>query len=414
MKHWKKVLLIALVIFTVIFIAAYIVVVVNGKAVAVRELEKLTKRKVTIGYLGLTPPFSLDIRKLSIDGVVKADSVSITPSIVGFLSGAVAFNDITVTRPEFYYVRGTPRQARDEAKIEIPGLPVTITLPATPATAGEEPKPEVAPAAKIKKVPPLILRRFRIRGGKLNFTDYNAGDSGIKITVKDIDFNLTDLFLLPRSTVASFDLEAKIPWNKDSEEGRISVEGWVNLYKRDMNAKINIEGIDGIYLYPYYSQWVDLEKARIEQAKLNLTSNIQGLNNDITAQCHLELSDIVRRKRGADEGNDKAAKITDALLGVFQALNQGKIVLDFTIRTKMDKPQFGFADIKMAFEDKLAHSKKPVGVKDVVMLPSTVMQGTIKGATDVSKAMVDGTFAVAKELKEAFQAAFKREKKAVE
>lgn len=408
MTHWKKVLLLTLAIFTVVFIAAYIVVVVNGKTVAVRELEKLTKRKVSIGYLGLTPPLNLDIRKLSIDGVMKADAVSISPSIVGFLTGVIAFNDITITRPEFYYVKGTPRQPQRETKIEIPGLPIAITLP---IVSGEEPKQEVAPAAKIKNIPRLILRRFRIRDGKLNFIDYNAGNSGIEITVEDINFNLDNLFLIPRSTVTNFDLKAKIPWNKDTEEGKISAEGWINLYKRDMNAKVNIKGIDGVYLYPYYSQWVDLEKARIEQAKLNFTSIIQGLNNDITAQCHLELSDIIRRKRGADEENNKAAKIADALLGVFQALNQGKIVLDFTIRTKMDKPQFGFADIRMAFEDKLAHSIKPIGVKDVVMVPSTVMKGTIKGATDVSKAMIDGTFAVAKELKDAFKAAFTREKK---
>ena len=113
-----------------------------------------------------------------------------------------------------------------------------------------------------------------------------------------------------------------------------------------MLASLKIENIDAIAFYPYYSTWVDLEKARIEKAKLNFSSKIRGKDNDISAQCHLELTDIVRKVRPPEEAQQKAERLTDAVLDMFKAMNQGKVVLDFTLHTKMDHPQFGFENIK--------------------------------------------------------------------
>jgi len=85
---------------------------------------------------------------------------------------------------------------------------------------------------------------------------------------------------------------AEIPWREDSGEGIVYTSGWVNLYRKEMQARLEIEGIDGISLHPYYTKWVDLENSRIEQAKLNFFSDVQGMNNEIVAQCRLELTDI--------------------------------------------------------------------------------------------------------------------------
>jgi hypothetical protein len=182
-----------------------------------------------------------------------------------------------------------------------------------------------------------------------------------------------------------------------------------------MQATINIQDIDGIYLGPYYSNWIDLEKARIEKANLNFTSNIQGLNNNITADCHLELTDIVRSPRPPEEPQEKAEKITNIVIDTLRALDQGKIVLDFTIKTKMDRPEFGLGNIKMAFEDRIAKVFGPStsGIKpaDILLLPLKIIEGSVKGATDISKAVIDGTFAVGNEFKKAVEDSFKTESK---
>jgi hypothetical protein len=118
----------------------------------------------------------------------------------------------------------------------------------------------------------------------------------------------------------------------------------------------------------------------------------------------------VRKPRSPDEPQEKAEKLTDAVLGIFKSLNQGNIVLDFSIPTKMDAPEFGLGNIKAAFEDKLARSSRGgLKAQDVLMLPTKLIQGTIKGATDISKAVVDGTFAVGNEIKNSLEDSFRKE-----
>jgi len=155
-----------------------------------------------------------------------------------------------------------------------------------------------------------------------------------------------------------------------------------------------------------------LEKARIEKAKLNFTSDICGINNNLTAQCHLELTDIVRRPRAPEEPQEKAERIADAVLGIFKAMDQGKIVLDFTIRTKMDKPVFGFGDIRNAVESKINGGRKSgISAQGFAMLPAKLVEGTVKGATDFSKALIVGTYDVGEEIFKSVRDAFKIRKK---
>jgi hypothetical protein len=388
---------------------------------------------------------------------------------LGLLRGRIAFNEIRVINPKITYERSLPAVPKKSepaitpvlkpqesavssvvsAVSNITSLPANITavtegvanavnavtladttnttaastnttvttVPAAtvPSAVADPPKSEKPLLSSPQKrwIPPLICKYIVIKDGQLDFIDRGAGPKGLKITVKEIYLELNNLYLVPRSAVANFELRARIPWQEDEEEGRLEAIGWVNLYKKEMQATLKIHDIDGVYLYPYYSTWVDLEKARIQKAKLNFASNIEGINNDITAKCHLELTDIVRTPRSADEPQEKAEKITDVVLDIFRSLNQGKIVLDFTIRTKMDYPEFGFANIKMAFEDKLAMARKGGALHpdEVLKLPGRLLEGTVKSARDLSKAMLDGVFAIGNGIKKTAEDSFKKEPK---
>ena len=168
-----------------------------------------------------------------------------------------------------------------------------------------------------------------------------------------------------------------------------------------MGATLNVRDIDAVYLYPYYSLWVDLGKARIERAKLNFSSEINGLNNEVTADCRLELSDMVRKPLEIGELEAKASKITNAVLDRFKEQDNGSVKLNFVIRTKMDSPQFGFGNFKSAFESKLMHSRgsSRFRLQDTVTLPLRTVQSGVKSFTDLSRAMIDGIFAIGNEIK---------------
>jgi len=413
MKRLIKILGIAILIFALVFVVAYIFIVSQGKVIIARQLESLLHRKVSINYAGLTLPLNLEIKNLDISGLAKVDYAFISPSIPGLLSGKIVLNDLKLINPQLVYEKTqeeTQEKTQDKAKVEGVSANVnTMTVASNPALkSGLQPKS----APKKNQYLRLIIKRLNIKDGQIDFIDHTLPAEGIKITVKDINFHLTNLYIYPRSAITNFELTGRIPWMQGEEEGKIEAKGWVNLFKKDIQATVKVADIDGVYLYPYYSTWVDLEKTRIESAKLNFTSNLKGTDNNLAAECHLELTDIVFKQRQEEEGLGKAEKIAEAVLGIFKALNQGKVIVNFTIKTKMINPEFDFGYIKTAFEDKLREGMKYSQIRngDVIRFPVKVVGGTIKGATDLSRALIDGTFSLAKGLKEALQYAFKKEK----
>ena len=318
-----------------------------------------------------------------------------SPNPLTLFLGYIGFNDLEIVEPEFTFVRGADKNAAT-------ALPDATKALASPGA--------VKPNFKEPAIP-FVFKRISIKDGRIDFTDRVVTPEGIKITFKDIQLSLSNVYAFPRSVITNFDLKAKMPWGETGKEGRVSAEGWLNFFKKDIQAVLKIEGIDGIYLYPYYANWVDLEKARIEKATLNFTSDIQGFHNDVTAACHLELADIVRRPLNADESQEKAARIADTVLEIFKAFNQGKIVLDFTIRTKMDRPEFGFANIKTALENKITEARKSggFGAEDILALPARILGGAFKGMTELTGAVISGTISVGKEIQDAVGGSFKKE-----
>jgi hypothetical protein len=84
----------------------------------------------------------------------------------------------------------------------------------------------------------------------------------------------------------------------------------------------------------------------------------------------------------------------------FKALDNGRVELKFAIKTKMDSPQFGFDNFKMAFEDKIVKGSSATGFKfqDMVVFPVKMAENGLKSFTDLGRAMVDGVFAIGYEI----------------
>lgn len=399
MKLWIKIFFTAVVGFLIFFVATYVFLAFEGKAIITKSLARLTGKKVTMGSFSVLPPLNIEIKDLNIEGLAKVEYICVIPSVPNLLTGRIALNDVKIIKPEITYER----------------FAEAIIAPAAPSgaqVAVESPKVNAAALVLSRPKYPsrlrLIFRNLKIEDGKVIFIDHAAGKDGITITVKDINFGLTNLFLFPSTATTNFDLKGVIPWKEGQTQGKISFSGWLNLNNRDIEADLKIEDIDGIYLYPYYSNWVDLEKARIEKANLNFLSKIRGKDNNVSAESHLELTNIVRKPRLPEEAQEKDEKITDAVLNMFKAMDEGKVVLDFTIRTKMDRPEFGFGSIKMAFEDKIAQGRGGIKTKDVLSFPVKFLQNTVSSASDVSKAMIDGILAIGKEVKKDVEGTIKK------
>jgi len=398
MKNWKKIFIIIAII-VILFSFAYALFLVEAKNIIANKIEQATGHKTTIGSLDIKPPLNLEIRDLEIEGLLKASYIYMSPSIPGFLIGRIALNKVKIVSPQLTYQRiAAPVAVQDSS------APIAATAPTPTAATPIATTPAKAAAAQ-NKVFPIIIKSLKVYSGLLNFVDSTAASGSIKFKIKDIQFYATNLATFSIDSVSNFSLKGNISWNTGEPDGKLFAQGWVNSYKKDMLAILKIENIDAIVFYPYFSTWVDLEKARIEKAKLNFSSNIKGVNNEVAAVCHLELADIVRKVRPPEEKQQKAERLTDAVLDMFKSMNQGKVVLDFTLHTKMDQPVFGFANIKSAFEGKIMEGRARAGLRpqDMLLVPAKMLQSGIKSGVDFSNAAVDGVFALGNGIKKFFE-----------
>lgn len=396
MKNWKKIFTIIAIV-VIFFSFAYAFFIVEAKNIIAQKIQQAIGHNTTIGKLDVKPPLNLEIRGLEIKGLLKAGYIYISPSIPSLLFGKIVINKVKIVSPQLTYQRqGAPTPAQESIAPVVEAAPTVAPIPVTaPAT----------PTAAQHKVFPVTIKSLKVYSGRLDFVDSTAKSGVIKVMIKDIYFYVTNLSTVANDSVTNFSLKGNISWNSGEPDGRFLAQGWVNPYKKDILATLKIENIDALVFYPYYSTWVDLEKARIEKAKLNFSSNIKGVNNDVAAVCHLELADIVRKVRAPEEKQEKAERLTDAVLDMFKAMNQGKVVLDFTLHTKMDQPAFGFDNIKSAFEGKLMQGRAQAGLRpqDMLLLPAKMLQNGIKSGVDFSNAAVDGVFALGNGIKKFFE-----------
>ena len=408
MKNWKNIFII-ITVSVIIFCCFYVFLLFQSKLFIVNKLNQATGRKVSIDQLIIKPPLNIELKDLEIEGLAKISSIYLSPSIPNIFLGKIAFNKIKIINPKLTF----------EKKFSASQVPVVLEAVAIPdntvvavAVSDTEAVAVVVPDNADVKTDVskngdlhLIIKSLKIRQGELDIIDQSAGTQGIKLTVRDISFDLKNLYTFAANTKTDFELRGRIPWNTGEPDGKIYMSGWVNSYKKDMLATLKIENIDGIAFHPYYSNWVDLEKARIIKAKLSFSSTIKGENNDIAANCHLELADIVRKVCAPEESQEKAERITDAVLDMFKAMNQGKVVLDFTFHTKMDRPEFSFAHIKSAFEGKIMQGRANSGLRtqDVFLLPGKMLQSGIRSGSNLSKALVDGVLALGNGIKKFFE-----------
>ncbi len=369
----------------VVYASVYLYLAVMGQVMLGKAISDLTGKKVTIGYFSISPDFTFELRDFNIEGMARSKSLIASLDLVKLLRKKLVFKKLVLIEPEFLYSKFPDKS------IEV-GQSTDVIVPL----------PKEKSQDKVKNKPlPFGVARFIIKEGRVIFIDQTLSPNSIKITVQGINATIKNIYFYPVSALTDFRLKAVIPWGNSDKQGMVELNGWLNSSRKDVRATLKITDIDAVYLYPYYSYWVDLDKARIEKARLNFSSEIHGLNNEVTADCHLELSDMVRRPLEVGQSEEKASKLTNAVLDRFKSMDGGKVELKFSIKTKMDSPQFGFDNFKSAFENKLFSGRSASGfrLQDTVSVPIKAIESGVKSFTDLSRAMIDGLFSIGKEIK---------------
>lgn len=392
MKTVKTIFLTLLFLGCLFFVGLHTFVSLKGKDILVTKLHNVFQSDVSIGRVTTSFPLTLIVKDLEIKNWFRIKKVVAGAGMIDVLSGNFVLSDLRLEKIDFDLEK---RKHGEENK-----LPVNLNAVSGTGSGEDLPLPQH-----------IVLKRLIVSDGTFAYTDYTKGDNPITLKITELNLRV-DNFQWPfsSSVITSFKGSGKVPWVNNKEEGSIDFEGWINLYKKDMRADLQIKDIDGVYIYPYYSSWVDIDKARVDKAKLNFTCNITSLNNEVTAPCHLELAQISFKPRNEKEKEARMEKITNMVLGLMKAMDQGKIVLNFNLKTKLDSPEFGLGVIREALKDKIYEARKShdSGPMQIIKFPGKILEGTFNSAADLTKSVINGTVNVGKELRNAVDASFDR------
>lgn len=256
MKVLLKIFITLLALFLFIFIGGYIFFAVQGKSIVTDAVQKELNRKATVEKVSLSFPIAINIKNLNIQDLADIDYLSISPSLLGFFSGKIVLNNVTLLRPN-------------------------ITLKKLQDGSFNIPQPQ-----KGKQEPPIIVS-LNIKDGKVNFIDYKIDPQGFKILVENINADVHKRAFPLYPVKVDFNLSADIP-AKDVV-AKASLAGWLDITHKDMDAKFNIKDIDAVHYQPYFKNFA---QAKLKSATIDFTSDIKANNNDLKSDCRLESRNI--------------------------------------------------------------------------------------------------------------------------
>jgi uncharacterized protein involved in outer membrane biogenesis len=266
-KIWRNRLFIFIGAILTFYAAINVFLLLGGKNIIANRINTLSGKKIAIGLCFIRPPMVIVARNIKIESLMKADDISCSLSFFSLFYWKPVLSWIVLSKPEIYYeIKPQPDKTVSKDKA------VNGEIVSDPTVTGQEKSIQV------------VLRAIKIKQGRFDIVDYRSADIPIKISGQDVHINLD------RSGIK---LNARLPWNNAPQEGKIEAMGSFTPAKKEAMAKLNINNIDGAALYPYYSRWINLKEAGIQSARLDFTSNINVVGNNLEAACTLGLSDIV-------------------------------------------------------------------------------------------------------------------------
>ncbi len=313
MKRITKIILFFIAIAAAVLLLLNLVLFLFANRIIVSQLEKNLRMKVSLKGVNITPPLSVNLDSLQVEDLFKADRISISPSLLGLLTGKIVLSSVVLVNPVI-----TLEQSR-EGKLNIP-------------VVGQGGHP-----------PAVYITRLIVREGKLIFLDKKVDPSGFKIILDKMNIDIAKIMFPPTSLKATFKATADLLKAAESKIGEASFLGWVDFGPKDADATITLKDLDAAYFYPYYGNLISERK--ITSAKLDLQSRLESKNNDLDIFTDFKLSDIVYEESEEVIPDAPRLDLTKKALDLFTD-REGRIILDFHIKTKLDKPEISQEEIK--------------------------------------------------------------------
>lgn len=307
MSGLKKFLLWFLLALLGLLAGIYLFLSANGRRIFNEQASSLTKRKVTVQQIAPRLPVGVELKGLTVEGLLSVRRVQVLLDPLALLRGRIRIASAELQAPVVLLERGA------DAK---------LALPSYAASAGPASAPGAAAVVKPSSMPVVVVHALSVSGGEVHLKDLASGKEwvlgNIRGTVRDIP-----LANYPVRTV--FQVTASLEKLNVPFVGRaLKTSGWVNWAAKDMDAVVQVAD---------------------DQGRVGLDAKLLSRADDLRVAGQLRLS--AGQSRSAS--SRRSSMVEDAVLGVLGALETG-LEASFSFRTAMDRFEMG----EVAFSGKIS------------------------------------------------------------
>ncbi|HDZ77004.1 MAG TPA: DUF748 domain-containing protein [Candidatus Omnitrophica bacterium] len=363
----KKALLWIFIIIVVIFSIGYILTAIFAKSFIEKMIQKQIDVKTEISSVSLGLPLNLQINGLVLENLAKVEKIKIAPSIIGLLSGKTILNSITLIKPDITLER------KKDGSFNIP-------LP------------------KKENDTKLIIAGLIIKDGTITLFDNKVTQGSFSFAIKDIDIQIKKASPLPYPLKIKYKLSGAIPSRPAVKEATVSGEGLIDITNKNMQGNFNISGIDAVFFRPYFKRFIPKDD-EIEGAYVDFNADLTAKDNDLLIKCQLAIKNIPSKKETTTAQTEQPPSLSLDFtpLDLFKN-QQGETVVNFKIKTKLDKPRLSISYLKAEiFQDAIKNIlQNPEKVKNIIKDISdrfknknTDLEGEFKSFRDKLKSVIE-------------------------
>lgn len=308
MNKPAKVIIWILGVILAVFLVLDVIFILFGKTIVAGQIEKALKLKASLGNISVRFPLTVSFKDLEIKDLIRADSISLSPSALGFLAGKVILNNLIIDRPLITLVRDA------DGKLNLPKL------------------------EQKGKQPPILMAGLRINNGRFIFSDKKISQEGYQVIVDKINVDISKVTLPPTSLYTNFKVSAILLDRQGNPAGEAGLNGWIDFGPKDMDGRLELKDIEAAPLAPYLQDMIKVKK--LLSARIGLSADLKAKNNNLAVKCHMEFA-----RQARPDKQDSSSDIASDVLSLFSD-DAGRMAFDFTINTKLDNPKLNSLNMK--------------------------------------------------------------------
>ena len=304
---------------------------------------------------------------------LQIEEMRIYPSLRSLLTRSIHINEVMILQASFFFYR--TREGN------LVGPWVTTKKEDGEKEREEEKKneeegKESSEEAEVRRRESIQVQidRIRVREGSVDFEDRKVREPPAQIKLREVDFEIRDVRYPLASSQSPIEFKAKIEGK--TQEGSITLNGWIDVKTMDMNTSLKVRQIEVVTFEPYYRKRVTAE---IESGVMNMDSKIAVKEMRIDAPGQMDLIDL-RVKKG---GGMVLWIPAETMVSLLEKKGH-QIKVQFHLKGDMENPQFNVREtfltqFGISFAQALGIPIKVVGEE--------ILQGTLKGEKGLAEGL---------------------------